>query len=130
MRDEPEYSKPRIRSQVVPSFVALLIEWGMEAVPESNLRPRVVLDTWVWLPTRDGGGRSHPLLKTLCLIPEESAWQQLWKRSGDQLTPSTHGMKLEGTYMAWSTPLPTLRAFTTRFPCGYRRFLSLEVILL
>ena len=61
-----------------PFFAALLIEWDKEIIPESNLRPRVEMDTQVWLAARDGDGRSNPCGKRLCLIPEESAWQQLW----------------------------------------------------
>ena len=53
---------------------------GEEAVLEYQFRPRVVLDIQVWLPVRDGDGRSHFLAEPLCLIPEESAGQRLWER--------------------------------------------------
>ena len=37
---------------------SLLIEWSSRGcLPNVNLRPRVVLDTQVWLPARDGVGR-------------------------------------------------------------------------
>ena len=34
------------------TLAASPIEWGEEDVPESNIRPRVVLDTQVWLSSR------------------------------------------------------------------------------
>ena len=66
--------------------------------PECQSYPRVVLDTQVWLPARDGDKRSHLLLKALCLIPEENAEQRLWEGLGkmDRLRASNR-LKLEGT---------------------------------
>ena len=81
-RDEPEYPKSRINSQVSPS--PLEVHWmGWRDCPQSiNHRPQVVLDTQIWLPTRYGDGRSHFQAKALCLIPEESARQRLWEWLG------------------------------------------------
>ena len=53
---------------------------GREGVPECQPSTTGVLDAQVWLLTRDRDERSHPLLKALCLILEESAWQRLKKR--------------------------------------------------
>ena len=50
--------------------------------PNANLRTRVVLNTQVWQSTRVRDGRSHLLLKALCLIPEQSAGQRLWEGLG------------------------------------------------
>ena len=44
-----------------------------------NLQSRVVLDTQVWLQTRDQDERSHLLAEALWLIPEESAEQRPWE---------------------------------------------------
>ena len=63
-----------------PYPCSLPIEWGSRGCPMNvNLRPRVVLDTQVWHPARDGVGRSHPLAVALWLTPEESAWKRLWR---------------------------------------------------
>ena len=51
-----------------PHPCSLPIEWGSRGRPPNvNLRPRVVLDTQVWLPARDGFGRSCPLAVALWL---------------------------------------------------------------
>ena len=63
-----------------PHPCSLPIEWGnRDCPPNVNLRPRVVLDTQVWLPARDGDERSCPLAVALWLTPEEIAWQRLWR---------------------------------------------------
>ena len=78
-RDEPEYPNPRLALRW-PHPCSLPIEWGSWGCPSNvNLRLLVVLDTQVWLPARNGDGRSHLLLKALCLILEESAWQKFKK---------------------------------------------------
>ena len=59
-RDEPEYPKPLINSQVA-SFAALHSLNGVKRLPLNvNLRTRVVLDIQVWLPPREKDERSHP----------------------------------------------------------------------
>ena len=85
-RDESEYPKPRISSQVSPPLTALPIEWGREAFPESNLRPRVILYSQIWLLARDGSERSC-LSRLFRLTPEERTWQRLWR--GPELTDSS-----------------------------------------
>ena len=57
---------------------------GVKRLSPNNLRPRVELDTLVWLSVRDGDGRSHLLTEALCLIPKESAWQRLWEKLKNQ----------------------------------------------
>ena len=78
-RNEPEYPKPQISSQVAPSLLSTHWMVYYSLYPNINLRSQMVLDTQVWRPTRDGDGRSCPLLKALCLILEESAGQRLKK---------------------------------------------------
>ena len=78
-----------------PILRDLLIEWGKEPVSESNLRPRVVLNTQVWLPTMNGDERSY-LFKVSKLTPEDIARQKLW-RDQDSYTSRTIKMKREGT---------------------------------
>ena len=43
-----------------PHPCSLPIEWGRRGCPPNvNLQPRVVLDTQVWLPARDGNDRNY-----------------------------------------------------------------------
>ena len=60
-RDEPEYPNPGVALRW-PHPCSLPIEWSSRGCPPNvNLRPRVVLDTQVWLPARDGDGKCcHP----------------------------------------------------------------------
>ena len=51
--------------------------------PNDYLRPQVVLDIQVWLPTRDRDGKSHPFAEELCLVSEESTGKKLWERLGN-----------------------------------------------
>ena len=96
--DEPEYPKPRTSSQVVPSFL-LPIEWGEKTVSRMRTRYHGGTRDQVWLPARDGDGRSRWLQKALCLIPEESAWQRLWEGLENKTDSGQHRMKLKGTTM-------------------------------
>ena len=115
VRDEPEYPKPQISSQVA-QLCSLPIKWGSRGCPPNvYLRPRVVLDTQVWLPARDEVGRSYPLLKTLCLILEESAGQRLKKEQRQNKRLQEH--KGWRNQRGQADMLTTLREFTT-VKCG------------
>ena len=87
-RDEPEFSKPGLALRW-PHPCFLPIEWGSRGCPPNvNLRPRVVLDTQVWLPARNGDGRSHLLLKALCFVLEfERKTKTLEGKEAEQQTP-------------------------------------------
>ena len=59
-RDESEFSKPGLALNWSHPC-SLPIKWGSVGCPLNiNLRPRVVLDTQVWLLARDRDGRSYP----------------------------------------------------------------------
>ena len=61
-----------------PTLFTHWMEW--RGCPSNfNLRSRVVLDTQVWLQTRDEDERSHLLAEALCLIPDETAEQRPWE---------------------------------------------------
>ena len=77
-RYEPEYPKTRISSQMAPSSRPYPLNEVRRLSPNVNLRPRVILDIQVRLPTRDGDERSHLLAVELWLTPEKSTWQRLW----------------------------------------------------
>ena len=67
-----------------PHPCSLPIEWGSRGCPPNvNLRPRVVLDTQVWLPARDGDGKCCLLAKALWLTTDGGAWQRLWRGQRD-----------------------------------------------
>ena len=72
-----------------------------------NLRPRVVLDTQVWLSARDGDGRSHILAVALWLTPEESAWQRLWKGRSHYNRLLAQSGRRNQKEQTQSTPIPT-----------------------
>ena len=111
-----------------PHPCSLPIEWDSRCSPPNvNLRPRVVLDTQVWLPARDGDGRSHSRVETFRLIPEGSAEQRLWKRLENETDLGVSRLKLERSSRAHATLIPTPREFST-FECGYRESLTQEVV--
>ena len=78
-RGEPEYSKPQISSQVVLFTAPLPMNEVRRPSLNVNLRPRVVLDTQVWLPASKGDREATALQKALCLILEENVGQRLWE---------------------------------------------------
>ena len=81
-----------------PNPCSLPIEWGSRDFPPNvNLRPRVVLDIQVWLPAREGVGRSHSSSEGIMLISR-----------GERMTKT-----LEGTEAEQQTP-DILRAGETR----------------
>ena len=79
---------PRLALRL-PILARYPLNWVKRLSPNVNLRPRMVLDTQVLLPTRNGDGRSNFLADELCLIPEESAGQSLWERQRNT-TDSEH----------------------------------------
>ena len=83
-----------------PHLFSLPIEWSSRGCPPNvNLRPRVVLDTQVWLPTRDGDGRRcHPSSGIMTNSRGELMTKALERTEASQQTPSTiRSEKPEGT---------------------------------
>ena len=79
---------------------SLPIEWGSRGCPLNvNLRPRVVLDTQVWLQARDGDKRScHPNSGVMINSRGERMTKALERTEETQQTPSTIRLeKPEGT---------------------------------
>ena len=99
-RDEPKYSKPRINSRVTLPNRLSPIEWGENAIPNTNLWPRVILNIQVWLLSRDGGRSSHICGMQLCLVSEKNAGQQLWEGPEGWQTSGGDRVKPEGFIMA------------------------------
>ena len=107
-RDEPDYPKPRINSQVAPSLLST-IEWGSRGSPPNvNLLPRVVLDTQVWLPAKDGDGRSHSYVEGIMLNSRgERMTKTLEVTEAEQLTPGivrvgeTRGKSWDTHHTTW-----------------------------
>ena len=64
-----------------------------------SLRPRVALNTQVWIPVKNGIGRSHLLTKALFLVPEESAGQRLWERQDRWADIRKISSKTRGNYL-------------------------------
>ena len=97
-RNEPEYPKPRISSQVAPSLL-FTIEWGNRGCPPNNPKPQVELDTQVWLSARDGDGRScHPSSDIMTNSRGVRMTKALERTEERQQTPSTiKSEKPEGT---------------------------------
>ena len=115
--------KPRISSQVAPSFAVLPIKWGKEVVSLIEPLPRVVLDIQVWLCRQGTKVKEVTTTEVIMLSPwGERMTTALWG-NGNRLTPGGHRMKLEGTCIARPTPLTTWREFTTD-ACDSRRFLT------
>ena len=120
VRDEQEYLKPR--SQVAPSFALYPFN---EIKGLSRMR---AFDHW-WYWILRSGCRQEKEMREVALgegimlnLRGESMKIALGE-AGDRLTPSRHRMKLEGTCMAQSTPLPTWREFPTN-ACGSKGFLT------
>ena len=100
-----------------PHSCSLPIEWGSRGCPPNvNLRPRVVLDTQVWLPARDGNGKCHLLAVALWLTPEESAGQSLWRgqRYHNRLRATSSGETRGNRHSLHRLP----HAFSGIFACG------------
>ena len=101
-----------------PILAILPIEWGRRSSPK-NPKPRVVLDTQVWLQVRDGDEGSHLLAVALWLTPKESAWRRLW-RGQRKITDSEHNQAGETRwYKTQSPPIPTCVRWN--FACGSGR---------
>ena len=126
-RDELEYPKLRISSQVILSFAALPIERVRRSSSESNLRPWVVLDTQVWLTARDWNVEKLPLLNEFMLSPKGERRTTALGEIGDWLTLGGHRMKLNRTCMTQPILLLTWDEFT-KDADGSRGFLSKEII--
>ena len=108
-----------------PHPCSLPIEWGSRGCPpNANLRPRVVLDTQVWLPARDGDGMCcHPSngiminsrgeRRTKALegtedYPTDSEQHQAEKPEGTDTVTTNHHMRLvEFSHVALEDPLAT-----------------------
>ena len=108
-----------------PHPCSLPIEWGSRGCPPNvNLRPRVVLDTQVWLPARDGDGMCcHPSRgiminsrgerRTKALegteeYPTDSEQYQAEKPEGtDTVTTNSHMRLVEFSHVALEDPLAT-----------------------
>ena len=106
-----------------PHPCSLPIEWGSRGCPpNANLRPRVVLDTQVWLPARDGDGMCcHPSKgiminsrgerRTKALegtedLPTDSEQYQAEKPEGTDTVTTNHYMRLvEFSHVALGDPL-------------------------
>ena len=101
-----------------PHPCSLPFEWGSRGCPpNANLRPRVVLETQVWLPARDGDGKCCLLAEALWLTPEESAWQRLWRglRYHNRLR-ATSGWRNQRVQTTKNHQSP--HAFSGVFACG------------
>ena len=108
-----------------PHPCTLPIEWGSRGCPpNANLRPRVVLDTQVWLPARDRDERScHPssgvminsrgehMTKALERTEEfstDSEHLRSEKPEGTDKVTTNHHMRLvEFSHVALEDPLAT-----------------------
>ena len=108
-----------------PHPCSLPIEWGSRGwPPNANLRPRVVLDTQVWLPARDGDGMCcHPsngiminsrgerrtkALERTEEYPTDSEQHQAEKPEGTDTVTTNHYMRLvEFSHVALEDPLAT-----------------------
>ena len=75
-----------------PHPCSLLIELGSRGCPSNvNLRPRVVLDTQVWLPARDGDEKGcHPSSGIMINSRGESRTKALERTEASQQTHSTN----------------------------------------
>ena len=82
-----------------PHPCSLPIEWGSRGGPPNvNLRPRVILDTQVWLPVRDGDGRScHPSSGIMINSRGERRTKALEDRGMQQTPSNIRSEKPEGT---------------------------------
>ena len=105
-----------------PHPCSLPIEWGSRVCPpNANLRPRVVLDTQVWLPARDGDGMCcHPskgiminsrgerrtkALERTEEYPTDSEQHQAEKPEGTDTVTIKHHMRLvEFSHVALGDP--------------------------
>ena len=108
-----------------PNPCSLSIEWDSRGCPPNvNLRPRVVLDTQVWLPARDGDGKCcHPSRgiminsrgerRTKALEGTDAFQQTLStirseKPEGTDIVTTNHHMRLvEFLHVALEDPLAT-----------------------
>ena len=95
---------------------SLPIEWGSRGCPPNvNLRPRVVLDTQVWLPAREGDGKyCHPSRGIMINsrgnrgIPTDSEQHQGEKPEGTDTVTTNHHMRLmEFSHVALEDPMTT-----------------------
>ena len=100
-----------------PHPCSLPIEWGSRGCPPNvNLRPRMVLDTQVWVSARDGyGGSCHPSSGIMIKSRGERMTKALERSGVRQQTPSTTGGETRG-YRHSHHQL--LHAFSGIFECG------------
>ena len=88
---------PRLALRL-PHPCSLPIEWGKRGCPPNvNLRTRVVLDTQVWLPARDGDERNHSSAECFMLNSRgERRTETLEGTEVEQQTPDTKGGETRG----------------------------------
>ena len=87
-RDEPEFLKPRISSQVIPSLLSTYWIRVVEAVSLTTLNHGGT-GQQVWLPVRDGDGRSwHPSSGIMINSRGERRTKALERTEDIQQTPS------------------------------------------
>ena len=98
-RDEPEYPKPPDELSGDPILALYPLNGVKRLSPNIDPRPRVVLDTQIWLPSRNGDERSHLLTEELCLIPEESTRQMLWEEFESVQTSGTSRSETRGNIL-------------------------------
>ena len=96
-RDEPEYHNPPINSQLLHPL--LIIHWmGYKRLsPNVNLRPQVVLDTKVWLPTIERDWSSHLPSRDIMLNTRKVQDKSSGVTGESWQTLGVYRLKLEGT---------------------------------
>ena len=126
--------KPLSSSQAAPSLLSTHWMGSRGCPPNVNLRPRVVLDTQVWLQARDGDGKCcHPSSSIMMNSRGERRTKALERTEVSQQTPSNSRQeKPEGTdtvYTDFHMRLVEFSHVALKDPLATRVGLWLKLIL-